>query len=103
MPAGSLSGQTLFPHFDKLAHFGLYLVLAILLWRPLQPYFRQSPLIVILVITVSLGVLVEFLQHWLTSDRYGSVGDVLANAAGSLLGLQIWSRLPIGTRWLRWI
>lgn len=103
MPAGHLSGPEIIPHFDKLAHFGMYMILAVLLWRPWNEKRWLAPTVLIVMTTTLLGIAVEFMQHYLTADRYGSIGDVLANTSGSFTGLLIWMRLPLENRWLRWI
>lgn len=77
-------------HFDKIAHFGIFAVLSLLLWKA----FRLS-YIAILVILGSYGALVEVVQHYFTR-RSGDWLDWLADMAGILfffLGRAIWHRI----------
>ncbi len=75
-------GITLFPHFDKMVHFLMYFVLSFVFYfenkyatKPIHKYW-------IVIDTVFIGVLLEFLQYLITSVRSGNVYDALFNTLG---------------------
>lgn len=65
-------------HFDKLAHFGIFLVLTWLTWKGFRPKFWVN-----LLVLSSYGALVEIVQHNFTR-RSGDWLDWLADTAGIL-------------------
>jgi len=75
------------PHADKVVHALLYSVYAwIILWA--APRRRSRPFAVAIVIyTTAFGALMEILQGTVIGPvRTGSLGDAIANAAGSVAG-----------------
>jgi VanZ family protein len=76
---------------DKIAHIGVFFVLGLLLIygsyrrtkfkRPTWVYLFVFPFLALL-----YGVLIEIFQGWFTTTRYASMGDVLADAIGAVLG-----------------
>ncbi|MCW5906613.1 MAG: VanZ family protein [Chitinophagales bacterium] len=77
--------------FDKLVHFGVYVVLAILLfwgWKKQTafPFLHRQVLVKIMLSTFSYGFAVEILQEFLTVDRHFELLDAVANAAGGIAG-----------------
>ncbi len=89
------------PGFDKLVHFGMYFVLAVLLYRPfiLQ---HLPPLPLILLVTVIVGGLIELLQLYLTSYRSASLYDFLADLAGAASGWWAYWLMIKGKSWERY-
>ena len=90
LPGKDLPGFTIF-EFDKFLHFGIYLILALLMYYGWKKQISFSSLhhytvLKILVITFSYGFLVEILQEQLTADRHFDVMDALANSAGAVAG-----------------
>ena len=90
MPGKDLPSISLF-QADKLGHFGVYLVLAFLMWfgwrrQTSLTWLHQQAFIKILLITSSYGFVVEILQHLLTTDRHFDLYDALANAIGAIAG-----------------
>ncbi len=69
------------PHFDKIVHFSLFFGLNILLLKPFKKlnfkYYLWASLI-----SVSLGLLLEYSQHFISTSRSSNLYDFLANAAG---------------------
>jgi hypothetical protein len=92
LPGAALPGGGLFqiPHFDKYIHillFGGIVWLWVLycdsrLHDHLLPF---SKIIVIVCLTVALGILLEFVQLNFIPNRSFDIGDIYANAGGSLL------------------
>lgn len=79
------------PHFDKLVHFGLYFILAVLTWCgwTRQNFFaalRANPAIKIILLLALYGMAIEILQGTLTPDRSFDLGDELANSCGAMTG-----------------
>lgn len=77
--------------FDKLVHFGVYVVLAMLLfwgWKKQTavPFLHRNALSKIMFITLIYGFSVEILQELLTADRHFELLDAIANAAGGIAG-----------------
>jgi VanZ family protein len=92
----------LIPHFDKLVHFGMYFILAVLLIRPLR-FFRMPVWPVTLLISVFIGGMIEILQFAITDTRSASWGDFFADTAGAIVGLLVYEWLVNGKRWERFI
>lgn len=80
--------------FDKLGHFGLYLMAAVLWMNALYqhlPYgYAQMGTLLGL---IAIGIIVEFMQAGLTTDRHFEYYDILANAVGSSAGVIIHPQL----------
>ncbi|MEZ4885642.1 MAG: VanZ family protein [Chitinophagales bacterium] len=74
--------------FDKIAHFGCYLLLTWLIlgaWR--NDFFSIQKKYIIVIICVSMyGVGIEFIQEFLP-ERYFEVPDIIANIIGSFAGV----------------
>jgi VanZ family protein len=87
------TGLANIPFIDKLIHVGMYLILAVLLVRPLKKAALPAGLF-ILIFTFLLGGVLELLQAYWAVNRSGSWLDLLADLAGAALGLVIWWYLP---------
>ena len=79
---------------DKLIHFGLYLVLLILVGKGLVNYFNPSYssnriIVIAFLYCLFLGIGIEFIQSVFVAGRLGDFFDVLANAIGSSIGILI--------------
>ena len=86
MPTGSSAAP--FPHFDKVAHFGVFAVLGALLARA-YPSMRLLRVIALLAL---YGALIELLQH-LTSYRTASLADFAADVASTAAGSMLLRKL----------
>ncbi len=76
---------------DKIIHFSLFCLTGLLLakgWSREQPGGST----VLLLSLVMLGVITEGLQYYIPG-RFASVGDVIANTAGALVGV-LWGLYP---------
>ena len=77
---------------DKLYHALAYLIYTILWYLAFRFTFTQShkkALVLSFIFAFFYGVLIEFLQHYLTSNRQGDFKDVLANILGTLIAVLI--------------
>jgi len=70
---------------DKAVHFFLYFFLTIF-WLLAFPNFRQHKTRLIILV-ISWGIMIEFLQEYVASSRTGDPFDALANSLGGLVGL----------------
>ena len=82
---------------DKLVHFTLYFLLTVIyffgffrtknnsLWQKLTPAL----------VAISIGLIVEFLQHFATSTRFFDVFDIFANALGAFFGFYLLKKLSL--------
>jgi VanZ family protein len=104
LPPQDIPGKNLMriPHFDKVVHFGMYWMLAILLVRPFKtvriPVWTGT-----LLFSLFIGGLIEILQWAVTNQRSASWGDFSADFAGAVVGLVIYGILVKGRRWERYI
>nr|WP_262710038.1 VanZ family protein [Flavobacterium psychrophilum] len=78
-----------FSNADKIVHFTFYLGFVILWYRYLV--FKEKVLlsnkIVLVLISITFGIAIEFAQKYFTTTRQADILDVLANSAGTLVGI----------------
>ena len=77
------------PHFDKIGHFGMYAIWAFLMYYALSGHSGRSlrnAFLISMVVCALTGVALEFGQYYIASGRSFEVADMLANAAGAILG-----------------
>jgi VanZ family protein len=74
-------------NFDKMAHLGVFGLLAFLYlrWQALGQGLNTSVKTIILS-TIAYGGLIEILQGTFYTDRHADVIDFIANTAGVILG-----------------
>ena len=100
MPAEDLPKISIVNHiyFDKVVHFGMYFILAVLLAKPVNKL--NLPLWpVILLATVLIGGMIEILQFAVTNYRSASWFDFFADMAGAAAGLLAFNML-VAEKWL---
>ena len=79
------------PYIDKIGHFVLYFVLMAIIILEHRNYFRDTRhLLLIALVPICFGVIMEFCQMLLTSDRKGEVLDAIFDCAGIGSALYIW-------------
>lgn len=75
-------------NFDKLAHFGVYLIMSFLMlfffWK--KEFSRKSVSYTCL-FSISYGILLEILQNTSFSQREFDIFDIAANIIGALFGV----------------
>ncbi len=83
------------PGFDKIAHFGEYLVLAVLFRHGLLggTEQREAPVVLLVLATGLLIAGLDELYQSLIPGRHMSVYDFAADAAGLLAGILVGMRL----------
>ena len=77
--------------FDKIVHFGVYVVLALAMyygWKKQSSFavLHHNTILKILIITSTYGFAVEIMQELFTSDRHFDIFDALANSTGAVAG-----------------
>lgn len=75
--------------FDKVVHVGLFAVLLFLFRSSFDLKFSRYNLL-LLVLALLYGLSVEFIQLFWIPNRSFDLYDVVADMAGSMLGLLIW-------------
>lgn len=85
------------PHFDKMVHFGIYLILSILFASLLIKlnYTKLQTYIIVILPCAIMGGGIEILQNILPIHRSGSNLDFLADFLGTITGLIIYFKLLI--------
>jgi len=81
--------EPLFPHDDKVLHFGIYAILAILAARNLaveKPLWSPTKIKIIAILFACLYGLSDEIHQAFVSDRHSSAWDLFANCAGSIAG-----------------
>ncbi len=76
-------------YLDKIVHFGVYFI-ATFLWfltfyKTKHTASFGKAIMKTIVVTLSLGVSIEFAQEYLTNHRYFEWLDILANSLGILV------------------
>jgi len=81
------------PLYDKWAHFVMYGVLSLIVWREYvrhhQPVVWSAALFSALLLPILLGGLLELAQAYLTTCRSGDWLDFIANTIGAFLGTSL--------------
>jgi VanZ family protein len=90
IPGKDLPSVSIF-EADKIGHFGVYLVLSMLMfygWKRQAafPSLHQNVFIKILIITSVYGFAVEIMQELFTADRHFDILDAIANSGGAVAG-----------------
>lgn len=76
-----------FPHFDKAAHLALFFAQIWLLTKAFRTGKLPIPYRSLIAFAFCFAVVSECAQAWFTATRTGSLGDVLADMAGTVLAL----------------
>jgi len=86
------------PHLDKMVHFMLFFFFFFFLLRPFKklktPYYFWAT-----VISATMSVLLEVIQHTITPSRESDVYDLAANIAGLLAALLFFKLFVINRQW----
>lgn len=91
-----------FPHFDKLVHFGMYFVFALLMVRPLR--INRWPVWPVTILSsMFVGGVIEILQFTFTYQRFASWGDFVADMTGAVVGLLAYGWVVACFEWEKYI
>jgi len=76
---------------DLYVHFGLYLILAFLVYRGWHKNRRKrmpvGTLLAFVALFIGYGVAIEYCQHYLFQNRFFDEYDIIANIIGSGTGM----------------
>jgi VanZ family protein len=91
------------PHFDKLIHFIMLMVLALLLISEFNKHrriYNVSPnaFLWAAIISIGYGAVLEILQHFVFTSRYASLWDIMANFLGVTAALFLYRLVNRATR-----
>ena len=88
---------------DKMVHFLMYLTfMSVIIFENRKIIKNTKQIVLIALIPFSYGILMEFLQFLLTSDRGASFFDVLSNLSGVIFSALMWLFLkPLRRRIVR--
>jgi hypothetical protein len=76
------------PGMDKIGHFAFYLILGFLWCFPFRSKTRYF--VIVFIFCVSFGILMEFLQFYLSIGRQFEVLDMWVNTAGVGSGIVLY-------------
>ncbi|MGQ8338412.1 VanZ family protein [Sunxiuqinia sp. A32] len=88
-----VNDTSFFPHFDKVVHFILYFVLAMLCLLSGVSSVSKSGILVLVVCLFAIGGAIEVLQGVLTTVRTASTLDLLFNMLGGISAIGIYRTL----------
>ncbi|MEI8345884.1 MAG: VanZ family protein [Pseudomonadota bacterium] len=84
-------GPSLFPHFDKVLHFTIYLMLSVWFAQIYLPVLKIKLFLVFFLMSLTI----ETQQQLLTATRTFEWGDLAANITGLLVGFYLsWNFFP---------
>lgn len=87
------------PHFDKVVHFGLYLVFALLMLLELpKGRVRPGSAAVRVLVAVVYGLLIELMQLLVFRGRGAEYQDFMANTLGAVSALGLHKLLLGGAK-----
>ncbi|OFX42657.1 MAG: hypothetical protein A2X05_09335 [Bacteroidetes bacterium GWE2_41_25] len=79
------------PHFDKIAHFGMYFILmSVIIFETRKATLKRFSLFLMALFPFFYGTLLEILQSTITTTRNGSLYDVIFNTLGIILSIFTW-------------
>ncbi len=95
------------PHMDKAVHFIFYFIGSVLSCFFIRERTAgRTPIRKAMIYTALamafFGLLIEFLQYFMTYDRSGEILDFMANLTGIVLGLivvNLWFSAKSGLKW----
>lgn len=91
-----LNGPTIeIPYFDKIVHLGFYFVASFLFLlfvekTSLNKLTKNMKIFLVIILHLSIGVFIEYLQENYVSGRSGELEDVFANFLGILIATIIY-------------
>ncbi|MDB5190756.1 MAG: hypothetical protein JWQ96_319 [Segetibacter sp.] len=102
LPGDDLPKSDLFniPNFDKYVHTGLFFLLTIVFYSPLQSINisfarKKNWLIAVAVMALAYGIAIEFVQKYLVPHRSFDKFDILFDAFGCFFGWMVGRKLIV--------
>lgn len=77
---------------DKIAHFGLFLILSFTLcWgRAQQIKISKRFVILVFILSTVYGLMIEICQHYFTTTRQADIFDWIADSIGAICGIVLY-------------
>ncbi len=76
---------------DKIAHFGMYFgFTSVIIYENRKQMMISGVMIIAALIPFFYGILMEFLQEFMTTTRKGSIYDAIFNTCGIIASLIMW-------------
>lgn len=98
--SGVASGLFDIPQFDKVIHFGLFIVLAFfwgIFFSHRKSGNQNTILFLIVILAAGFGLGMEFYQKFFTLRSFSYL-DAVADAAGAVVGVFVVKKSPYGNR-----
>lgn len=98
LPPQDLPPIPLFEGADKLIHFMLYFIFAMLSCWALKTELKFSTVYLIIPVTIGWGILMELFQLSMHIGRSFSGYDILANCLGTFVGVLVYMASTLNTK-----
>ncbi|MFY9153105.1 MAG: VanZ family protein [Prolixibacteraceae bacterium] len=95
LPMQDLPRVPMFRGADKIIHMMMYTIFSLLFCWAIKSEHNYSRMLLIVLVTVSWGVFMEFLQLEMHRGRSFSIYDILANFLGVMSGIAIYVLLSL--------
>jgi VanZ family protein len=80
-----------FPNLDKIIHMCIYFgFMIVILYENRLALKNNRSVLILSIIPFAYGIIMEFLQSWLTTTRTGDIIDGIFDLIGILLALIAW-------------
>jgi VanZ family protein len=80
-----------FQHLDKVVHLCMYFgLMIVLLFENRKVLINNRSIFLLAIIPFIYGIIMELLQSWLTTTRFGETIDGLFDLAGIFLAIIVW-------------
>ncbi len=93
-PSGLPKVHMPIPNFDKVIHFGLFLIFGLIIFDNVNTLKTKNIPKAWIFFGIVYGGSIELAQCFLINGRSGSIADWLADIAGIITGCIIWHFLP---------
>jgi len=79
------------PYIDKIGHFCAYFLFMMVIIVEHRNFFKNTrQLLLVALIPFFFGIMLEFLQFLLTSNRKSEILDAICNSAGITIAMFLW-------------
>lgn len=94
LPPSDLPVDLPFEHFDKVVHFSLFTLLALLLIVGFKKQYeyrqlKKHSVTYTFFISMAYGFVIEMLQQFIFTTRYFDAMDIISNFSGTIFGILI--------------
>jgi VanZ family protein len=80
-----------FENLDKVVHMCMYFGLMIVMIFENRSALKNNKTVFLMaIIPLTFGIVIEFLQSWLTDTREGDLFDAISDLAGIMIAILLW-------------